>query len=132
MFKIRVYTYKGLFWEMEADSINLPTPDGRRGVLPNHMPIMLPVDVGVVDIVVNGQTEKYTIAEGIFYFENNEAILISDNVENVKDINIEETRAAEQRARERLDHATKESDIRRAEIALQKAINKINAYNDEH
>ncbi len=129
MFKVQLYTYKGLYRELEADSINLPTPDGRRGVLSNHMPIMLPVSLGIVDMVVEGKPCSYTVADGVFYFDNNEAILISDNIEDVRDINIEEVRAAESRARQRLAEATRESDIARAQIAIQKALNKINAYN---
>ena len=132
MFKLQLFTYKGLYREMEADSVNLPTPDGRRGILPNHMPIMIPVSLGVVDVVVKDEKHRYTTADGMFYFENNEAILISDNIEDVRDIDIEAVKAAESRARQRLSAATRESDITRAQIALQKALNKINAYNKEH
>ena len=131
MFKVQFYTYKGLYKEIEADSINLPTPDGRRGILPNHMPVMLPVTLGVVNATVKGENRKFTVADGMFYFENNEAILISDNIEDVRDIDIEAVKAAEMRARQRLSSATRESDVTRAQIALQKALNKISAYNSE-
>lgn len=131
MFKVQFYTYKGLYKEIEADSINLPTPDGRRGILPNHMPVMLPVILGVVNATVKGENRKFTVADGMFYFENNEAILISDNIEDVRDIDIEAVKAAEMRARQRLSSATRESDVTRAQIALQKALNKISAYNSE-
>ena len=131
MFKVQFYTYKGLYKEIEADSINLPTPDGRRGILPNHMPVMLPVTLGVVNATVKGENRKFTVADGMFYFENNEAILISDNIEDVRDIDIEAVKAAEMRARQRLSSATRESDVTRAQIALQKALNKISADNSE-
>jgi len=131
MFKVQFYTYKGLYKEIEADSINLPTPDGRRGILSNHMPVMLPVILGVVNATVKGENRKFTVADGMFYFENNEAILISDNIEDVRDIDIEAVKAAEMRARQRLSSATRESDVTRAQIALQKALNKISAYNSE-
>ena len=132
MFKVQFYTYRGLYREMEVDSLNLPTPDGRWGILPNRMPIMIPISLGIVDVKINGNVTHYTIADGMFYFENNEAVLISDNIEDVRDIDIEQVKAAETRARQRLEDATRESDIARAQIALQKALNKINAYNREH
>ena len=131
MFTVKLITYKGLYRMIEADSINLPTPDGRRGILPNHMPIMTPVSIGIVNTLENGAKKRYTVSEGMFYFENNEATLLCDAVEDVDDLDINRARLKEQRARERLKTASSESDLRRAEIALNIAINRIKALNKE-
>ncbi len=112
---------------MEVDSVNLPTPDGRRGILPNHMPIMLPIDIGILFVVEKGRRKKYTVTEGMFYFENNEATLLTGTVEDVELIDIARARAAQARAEERLKNSQSEYEIRRASIALRKAINRIDA-----
>ena len=132
MFTLELITYKGVYRRITAASINLPTPDGRRGVLPNHMPIMMPVSIGVVSVLQDGRRKKYTVSEGIFYFENNKATLWADNIEDVDTIDLKRAREAEARAREQLLNSVKDSDIHRAEVALMKAINRINAKeNDE-
>ncbi len=130
MFTIQIMTYKGVYGELECDSCNLPTPDGRRGILPNHMPIIIPVDIGVMHTVENGKPKKYAVSEGIFYFENNYATMLLDSIEDVAKIDIERARRAKERAEEKLRVAQSESEIRRAQVALQKAINRIRAYGE--
>lgn len=131
MFNLQIITYKGMYRDADCDSVNLPTPDGRRGVLPNHMPIMIPVDIGVMHIVEKGVRKRYAVSEGIFYFENNKATMLVDSVEDVSIIDVERARRAKERAEERLRVAQSESDILRAQIALKKAINRIRAIDDD-
>ncbi len=127
MLSVKLVTYQGDYKTLEVDSINLPTPQGRRGILPNHMPIMLPIDIGVMYVKINGQQQRYTVSKGVFYFENNEATLLADTIEDVDEIDVDRAEIAKSKAEERLKSASKEIDIRRAEIALAKAVNRINA-----
>ncbi len=127
MFTLEMVTYKGIYKTMEAQSINLPTPDGRRGILPNHMAIMFPVSIGVVAITDASGVKKYTVSDGIFYFENNKGTLLADSIEDVEYIDIKRAKEAVERARQRLETSDTDSDIYRAEVALKKAINRIDA-----
>ena len=88
---------------------------------------MMPVSIGVVSVLQDGRRKKYTVSEGIFYFENNKATLLADNIEDVDTIDLKRAREAEARAREKLLNSVKDGDIHRAEVALMKAINRINA-----
>ena len=127
MFTLELVTYKGVYRRINAHSINLPTPDGRRGILPNHMPIMTPVSLGVVSVLEEDKRRRYTVSEGMFYFGNNRATLLADNIEDVELIDLDRAKAAEAKARERLKSSDQDADIHRAEIALLKAINRIKA-----
>lgn len=131
MFKLTIMTYKGIYKEVDCDSCNLPSIDGRRGILPNHMPIMMPVEIGVLHTVENGETKRYAISDGMFYFENNEATLLVDTIEDVVDIDIVRARRAKEKAEEKMREAQSESDIRRAQVALKKAINRISALDED-
>ena len=131
MFTLELVTYKGIYKTMEVQSINLPTPDGRRGILPNHMAIMLPVSIGVLSITSEAGVKKYTVSEGVFFFENNKGTLLADSIEDVEYIDIERAKEAVERARQRLETSDTDSDIYRAEVALKKAINRINAKENE-
>ncbi len=128
MFTLELVTYKGVYRKINAQSCNLPTPDGRRGILPNRMPIMLPISIGVVSVLEEDNVRRrYTVSEGIFYIGNNRATLLADNIEDVDLIDIDRARASEAKARQRLEHSDRDADIHRAQIALLKAINRIKA-----
>ena len=127
MFTVRFLTYKGLYRTVRTDRLNVPTPEGRRGIWPNHMPILLPIDIGVVKTRENGQERKYAVSEGMLYFEDNEATMLVDYVEDVQEIDLVKARQAEARAREKLQNARSDLEIRLATIALQKALNRVNA-----
>ena len=127
MFSLTILTYRGLYAEMECNSVNLATPDGRWGILPNRMPIMLPISIGIMYVRTPDGEKKYTVDGGIFYIENNVATLLIEEIEDVENIDIERARKAQRNAEERIRNAQTEYDINRARIALQKAINRINA-----
>lgn len=126
-FKLRFITYTGVYRNVEAESINLPTPDGRRGILPNHMPILLPVNIGIINTVENGTRKNYAVSQGTFYFENNTGTLVADIVEDVSEIDIESAKSAQRKAEERVHKAQNEAELLRARIALENAINRIKA-----
>lgn len=132
MFTVELVTYKGVFKTVTAQSINLPTPDGRRGILPNHMPIMLPLSIGVVSILEENGRKRYTVSEGVFYFENNKGTLLADSIEDVDAIDIDRARVAEAKAREKLRNSDNDLDIDKAQIALLKAINRIKAKESDY
>ena len=132
MFTVELVTYKGVYRTVMAQSINLPTPDGRRGILPNHMPIMLPLSIGVVSILEESGRKRYTCSEGVFYFENNKGTLLADSIEDVDAIDIDRAKAAEAKAREKIRSSDNDLDIDKAQIALLKAINRIKAKESDY
>ena len=132
MFTVELVTYKGVYRTVTAQSINLPTPDGRRGILPNHMPIMLPLSIGVVSILEESGRKRYTCSEGVFYFENNKGTLLADSIEDVDAIDIDRAKAAEAKAREKIRSSDNDLDIDKAQIALLKDINRIKAKESDY
>ena len=73
----------------------------------------------------NGNREKYTVAGGVLFFKNNEATIISDAVEHEGNIDIARAEHAKLRAEERLHSKDPQIDVKRAQIALLKALNRI-------
>ena len=127
MITAKLVTYRGLYRTIEVDSINLPSVEGRRGILPNHMPIMIPVEIGIMETVADGHKKRYAISDGMFYFENNMATLLVDTIEDTSEIDRERARLAQEKAQKKLETSSEEFEIERARVALQKAINRINA-----
>ncbi|MBR3350036.1 MAG: ATP synthase F1 subunit epsilon [Solobacterium sp.] len=126
MIHCRIVTPQGFYKEMDTPIINIETTDGARGILPEHMPIVTMLKIGRMTTEENGQREEYAIAGGLFYFRNNLAEIMTDAIENKRDIDADRAEAAKARAERRLGSNNPNYDLQRAEIALQKALNRLN------
>lgn len=122
---VKIATPQGLYKELDTPIINIQTEDGDRGILPNHMPIVTMLKIGVMTCDENGVRNTYAIAGGLFYFRNNVAEILTDAIENRNEIDVERAERAKERSERRLNSKDPNIDIRRAEVALKKAMNRI-------
>ena len=131
MINVRFVTPDGLYKEVEASAINLNTTDGQRGILPNHMPIVLMINISRLEVVEDGQRKQYATGGGMLYFADNKATILVDSIESKEEIDLERAMSAKQRAEDRMSGKLKEDnlDIKRANIALARAINRIQVSN---
>ncbi len=126
MIHCRIVTPHGVYKEMDTPIINVDTEDGQRGILPNHMPIVMMLKIGRMETEENGTRQEYAVAGGLFYFRDNLAEILTDAIENRNEIDVERAARAKERAEKRLASDDPNYDLQRARIALQKAINRMN------
>lgn len=69
------------------------------------------------------------MAGGLLQFADNEMRILTDAVEGREEIDIERAKRAKERAEARLKKQDSRTNIKRAEVALAKAINRIHVYN---
>ncbi|MBR2067177.1 MAG: ATP synthase F1 subunit epsilon [Solobacterium sp.] len=130
MIHCRIVTPEGVYKEMDTSIINIETTDGARGVLPNHVPIVTMLKIGHMSTIEEGERQEYAVAGGLFYFRDNQAEILTDAIENKKDIDVDRAEAAKHRAEERLSVLNDpDLDMKRAELALQKALNRLRVVN---
>jgi len=127
MITVNLITPEGLYRTVETSRITIDTIDGQRGILSNHMPIVLMLKIGTLKTIENGNTKRYTINGGMMYFENNVANILSDAIEDIELIDVERAKKAADRANERLAKKADNLDIQRAQLALARAMNRIQA-----
>ena len=125
MINCKIVTPTGLYVELPTEILNIGTIDGERGILPNHMPIVLALDISKMCLVNNGKRTYYAIGGGMLYFSDNVATILVDSIESQEEIDLSRAEAAKERASKRLESKDENIDIKRAEIALKKAINRI-------
>lgn len=125
MFNVKIVTPEAPVRNFESDQINIVTPNGEMGILSNHMPLVTMLNISIMSSILNGNRERYSIAGGVLFFKNNEATILSDAVEHEGDIDLARAEHAKQRAEERLRSKDPEIDAKRAQIALLKALNRI-------
>ena len=98
MIHCRIVTPHGVYKELDTSILNIETQDGQRGILPEHMPIVTMLRIGKMTTVESGKRMEYAVTGGLFYF----------------------------REEQRLQSNDKNVDQVRAEIALKKALNRLN------
>lgn len=128
LFKVDFITYQGVYKSIQTDKLNVPTSDGRRTILSNHMPIMIPVQIGVIETNEDNKLAHYAISGGVLYFENNGAEIVADDVIDVNEINIDEAIAEKEKALEDLRKAKRPNEKTRAQLKIDINDNLIKAY----
>ena len=126
-FKVDLITYEGVYKSFESAKLNVPTSEGRRTILSNHMPIMMPLEIGVIETDEDGILRHYAINGGVLYFKDNVAELVADNVVDVAEIDIERAYRDKEKESERLKKVRRENERIRAEHKIEVAENLIRA-----
>ena len=114
-FKTNFITYLGIYRSIETEKLNIPTSEGRRTILSNHMPIMIPMGIGVIETLEDGKLHHYIVNNGVLYFENNVAEVVADNIVDVNEIDIERSKNALVKYEEALRKARRENERIRAQ-----------------
>ena len=124
---LKITTHEKVVFDADVDEIYTKGTQGEFGILPNHIPFMSALDVGVTKVIVDGKPEYFTTMGGVFQLKNNEALILTQTAEKGSDINIERAEEAKKRAEERLENEPDTSDVQRAEIALSRALARLKA-----
>ena len=111
-----------------VDSITIPGSLGGFQVLKNHAPLISTIEVGIVIVKKENESQYFTTGGGTIEVMNNKVLILADSMEKVEDINIDRAKQAKERAAERLAKKKEEEiNVARAELALKKSINRISS-----
>ena len=124
-FHVLDVTPHGVYREWDTAILNIQTSDGDQGILANHMPLVTMLKIGKMTSDIDGKREEFAVAGGLFYFRENLAEVLTDAIENKVDIDIARAEKSKERAEERLRKADPSIDIKRAEVSLKKAMNRL-------
>lgn len=125
MMDVKIITPTGLYKQCQAIQINARSVEGEFGLLSDHMPMVAMLVISRLEIVEENVSHEYAISGGMLHFANNVVRILTDAIEGEQEIDIERARKAKERAEKRLASQETEVNMRRAEVALQKAINRI-------
>lgn len=119
LFKVDLITYRGVYRTVETEKLNIPTSEGRRTILSNHMPIMIPITVGVIETANKNELSHYAINSGVLYFENNVAEIVADSIVDVAEIDVELARREKKKYEDRIAESRNENEINRAKQRME-------------
>lgn len=125
IFKVQIITPDRIFYEGESNFIEFTTVAGEVGVYANHIPMTTVLAPGVVTIH-NGEEEVVAaVHAGIAEILGDKVTLLAEIAEWPDEIDVNRAEAAKGRAEERIADKGADIDVARAEIALRKALIRI-------
>lgn len=125
MFTLTMITPEGKKHYSENTRISLPTEDGIRTILENHMDAVIPVEIGTIKLIKDKESDTVVVSEGIFYFKDNVARLIVRTFEFSDEIDVARAERARERAEEQLSKKLDARELHEAELALKRALTRL-------
>jgi len=128
--QVNIVTPAGIVYNHQAKRVIAKAVDGEIGILPGHIPIIVPLTIHSVRVQrVSIDTEDWiAVNGGVMEVRDNVCSIIADSAERARDIDIERAMIAKQRAEEELrksEAIENKNHSKRAEISLRKAVNRI-------
>ena len=123
VFGVEIITPDRIFHKGEATMIEFNTAAGEIGVYKNHIPLTTVLAPGVVTIHKDGEDNVIAaVHSGFAEILPDKVTLLAETAEWPDEIDVERAQAAKARAEERLANKTEAIDVQRAELALRRAL----------
>ena len=126
-FILNITASSGEFFQGECESLTLPTADGQYGVQAGHSPVLVALEMGIMQFTVNGETRSVLVGDGIAEVTPAYVMLLVDSAERPEDIDKNRAEAARIRAEERLQHKQSMHEYYQSKIALNRAMQRLQA-----
>ena len=125
LFKLRIITPERVFYEGEVSMVEFNTTEGEIGIYKKHVPTTVIVSPGILTITEAEETKEAALHSGFAEILQEEVVILAEIVEWPAEIDVDRAKAAKDRAEERIRSKTPETDVLRAETALQRALARI-------
>ena len=121
-FQLEIITPKGIYFSESVESLTIKLGSGYRTFLTGHTPLIGSLAYAPMHIIKSGKMEEYAIHGGAINVTKEKISVVCNAIENKKDIDKKRALAAKERAEKRLQDKDPNIDIKRAQLALQRAL----------
>jgi F-type H+-transporting ATPase subunit epsilon len=125
---VNIVTPDGPVYDSEVDMVIAKSSAGEIGILPGHIPTVAPLEIGVVKLKKDGKNQFVAVNGGFLEVRPEKVTILAQSAEIAETIDLARAKEAMNRAEKRLQDKTDTSDHLRAELALRRALNRINAH----
>ena len=124
-FLLEIVTPRGVYFKKEVDSLTVKLTSGYRTILKGHTPLIGSLAYAPMHTISGGKVDNYALHGGAINVAKEKVTLIVNAVEHAKDIDVARAKAAKERAESRLSKKDPDLDIKRAQLALSRALVRI-------
>ena len=125
-FKLSIVTPDREFFNEEAEMVEFNTTEGEIGVYAGHAPLTVIVKPGVLTVTQGETVRNAALHAGFVQILPDEVTILAEIIEWPEEIDQARAEAARQRAEERLAGRDQNIDLDRAQVALMRAVARIN------
>ncbi len=120
--RLQVITPDEGFFDGDVTMVELNSADGEMGIYPDHIPLTVAVEPGVLKIHQNGEVKLAALMSGFVQILPQKVRILAEVCEWPEEIDGARANEARIRAERRLSERGSEIDIARAEHALHRAL----------
>ncbi|OAT79559.1 F0F1 ATP synthase subunit epsilon [Bacillus sp. MKU004] len=124
--KVNIVTPDGPVYDSEVEMVSTKAQSGELGILPGHIPMVAPLQIGAVRLKKGGNTELVAVSGGFLEVRPEQVTILAQSAETAEAIDVQRAKEAKGRAENRMEAQKDDVDFRRAELALKRAMNRIN------
>ena len=107
---------------VEAEIVIARALDGELGILPNHAPLVVALDIAPLRYRKDGVEHFVAISNGFMEVKDNRVTILAPTAETEAEIDFTRAELAKERAERRIAEHAPDIDVRRAELALRRAL----------
>ena len=119
---LRVVTPNRQVVSEDVAEVQAPGREGYLGILPGHAPLISILQAGELSYRHGQQTRRLAVSGGFLEVLPEQVTVLAETAERPEEIDIARAEAARERAEKRLRGGDGETDVRRATVALQRAL----------
>ncbi|MFJ5623561.1 F0F1 ATP synthase subunit epsilon [Peribacillus loiseleuriae] len=123
---VSVVTPDGPVYDAEVEMVSAKAKSGELGIMAGHIPMVAPLDIAAVRLKKESSTDYIAINGGFLEVRPDVVTILAQSAERAETIDLVRARSAKERAEKRLQENPDSIDIKRAELALKRAVNRIN------
>lgn len=129
---VNVITPNGVIYSHHANMVVAKTLEGEVGIMNHHEPIIIPLctdEVRVKRVDDDKHVDWIAVSGGVLEVRDNIVSIITDRAERDRDIDLPRAERAKLLSEQRIEEAKKAHDadeLARGQVALTRAINRIN------
>lgn len=124
-FTLKIITPDRVFFDEPVSMVEFNTTEGEIGIYKNHIPMTVIIAPGILNITQEDGVKEAALHAGFAEILQDEVTILAEIVEWPEEIDLQRAEAAKERAEERLQSKTPETDLARVETALQRAMARI-------
>ena len=118
---LEVVTPDHLLLSQEVDYVSAPGSEGDFGVLPGHCHFLTTLRIGELQYRIGEKTEFMSVLWGFADVTPQKVTILAEIAEKAEDIDVSRAEEAVKKAEERLERGGLPSEVKEAQISLEKA-----------
>ncbi|TVX97116.1 F0F1 ATP synthase subunit epsilon [Cohnella terricola] len=129
-FRLEIVTPEHKVYEKDVNMVVVKGVSGELGIMPNHIPLVTPLKVAPVKAKIGNDNEFIAVHGGFMEVRKDKVVILAEAAELGNDIDVSRARLAKERAERRLAQKQADMNAQRAELALRRAIARLETVDD--